>query len=958
MESSFIHKVALYIINNYNLKNNNLVVVFPNKRAAYNLREELRNNAKQTMWMPAIMSIEEAVTKWSGLELADKLDTLFELVAVDSELHNDRKKSISQFGGLAAQMASDFDEIDSFLVDAEKLFNYVTDDKMISIWDVTEISSHEKENDYIRFYKSLYGYYTCLRKRLLDEGKGYYGMITRLLAEDNKMLTNATCDSKIILAGFNALTASEEKMFRELVTSGIATTLWDFDNYYANDDSQNEAGIFARRLKKDYNIWFEHDFEFNDFGDNLLTKKRTINIIDSAGNTLQAKALQEQLSKSTDKNAAIVLVNEDLLIPVLNAIPKKDNDDCSIKVSMGYPIKMTAINGMTSLFFKLHRRRFSNNLLYIWPIFEILDLDIVKLTFDMEELHEISQWRKKKIKNEEYSINRDNIGFTENSDIERFVLLMTSKAENVTELVESLKQAVALIGWKAERRKDDGNNFIKAQIDEIHKSLVRIEEIIKKHSDIITENEAIESLFHVISGENTISLSSKDTDKKSNCNINIMGLLETRNLDFETMHLIGANEGVLPKNNSKGSFIPYFIRSAMNMPTNEKKQAVYAYHFYRLLQNCEHVFIYYNSDNEAEGDMSRFVMQIERELVPQSNGNTKINTLNFVSSNVRKETLSSPISIPKTQDIIEKLKEKLKNGMAPTTLQKYVACPLKFCFTYVFNISDNEEDENVQANQIGTKVHNDVLEEAFKKAKKDSGQEDYFIDSKQLDIIRTYAKENIDNLNLQQNGYNYLNKEIIRNFAMNYLKSETGNFYLIGTEMKLSKTIFINDVVCELTGTIDRIDRLMDGTIRICDYKTDKKIKDSDLKVGQATKKSKDNTTDDENNIPDEGNISHYSDMPEKARQLLIYKYLYMTNNNITDANKVTASIIGLTGHSNPYHELQINDTQYINDFLGKTENLLTDLLKEILNPEIPFNQTTEKRNCQICDFKDICCRD
>jgi len=193
---------------------------------------------------------------------------------------------------------------------------------------------------------------------------------------------------------------------------------------------------------------------------------------------------------------------------------------------------------------------------------------------------------------------------------------------------------------------------------------------------------------------------------------------------------------------------------------------------------------------------------------------------------------------------------------------------------------------------------------------------------------------------------------------MNYLKSETGNFYLIGTEMKLSKTIFINDVVCELTGTIDRIDRLMDGTIRICDYKTDKKIKDSDLKVGQATKKSKDNTTDDENNIPDEGNIKHYSDIPEKARQLLIYKYLYMTNNNITDANKVTASIIGLTGHSNPYHELQINDTQYINDFLGKTENLLTDLLKEILNPENPFNQTTEKRNCQICDFKDICCRD
>ena len=949
MEGSFLHKVALYIIDNYNLKNNSLTVVFPNKRAAYNLREELKSNAKQTMWLPEIVSIEEAVTKWSGLELADKLDTVFELIAIDSELNKGKTNSLSQFGGLAAQMASDFDEIDSFLVDAKKLFNYVTDDKMISIWDVTEMSQHEKENEYIRFYKSLYDYYTQLRTRLLQEKKGYYGMLTRLLAENKELLTQATRDGKIIFAGFNALTASEIEIFRELVKSGIATTLWDFDNYYADESSQNEAGIFARRLKKEFSTWFRHEFAFNDFSDNLLTKKRTINIIDSAGNTLQAKALQEQLSKSTEKNAAVVLVNEDLLVPVLNSIPKKENevDEYHIKVSMGYPIKMTAINGFTSLYFKLHRRRFSNNLLYIWPIFEIFDLDIVKLTFSNEELEEISQWRKKKLEDKEYSVKRDNMGFAKDSDTERLVMLMTAKTENVVELVDSLKKAVALIGWKAESKKNGENNFIKAQIDEIHKTLSRIDEIIGRNSGVVTDNESIESLFQIISRENRISLNSKDDNSQAERSINVMGLLETRNLDFDTMHLIGANEGLLPKNSNRGSFIPYFIRSEMNMPTNEKKQAVFAYHFYRLLQNCGNVFIYYNSDKDAEGDMSRFVMQIERELVPKSNGNTQINIRHFISSNAKKETLAAPISIPKTQDVLDKVKDKLKKGVAPTSLQKYVACPLKFCMAYVFKINDNEVDENVQANQIGTIVHNDVLETAFQKAKEETD----FISSGQLDKIRAYAKQIVENLNMPQNGYNYLNKEIVRNFAMNYLNAETGGFRLLGTETEMENTIYVNDVECRINGTVDRIDMLSDGTIRICDYKTDKKIEDKDLKVGEPPKKNRDENSDN-------GSVKRFDDIPEKARQLLIYKYLYLKNHADTDAKKITASLIGLTGHTNPYHDLKVFDEQFNSDFIGTMENLLTDFLQEILNPEIPFGQTANQKNCIICDFKDICCRD
>ena len=929
---TFINKVARYILSNYNLKNDSLTIVFPNKRAAFFLRNEMRELVNETIWMPKIMSIEEVVSQWSGLELADKLDVIFELVAIENDIHKDSGTNLSQFGGKASQMASDFDDVDNYMINAEDLFNYVTSEKKIGMWDVSELTPKEKENDYIRFYQSLYSYYTQLRERLLSKKKGYYGMLTRMLAEtnDDTQLKAGIKDDKVVFAGFNALTRCEEKIIDKLVKLGIATTLWDFDSYYV-DDPKNEAGTFARELKEKHPDWFHNEF---DISNNLLSKERNITIIDASGNTLQAKALQERLLTNINTNEAIVLVNEDLLIPVLNSMPQSIGNR-KIKISMGYPIRLTPINGLTNLYFKMHRHRFVNDQLYIWPILEIFNLDIVKLTFNNDELDRMNAWRNSMVRQKQYTVSIDNLGLGNGSDIEELVRLMTGATKNVVELLDNLKRIVTLFGRKTEYIKSQEGRFYRTQINEAYKTISRIDDILKQHSDYVTDNETVESLYKIVSRENSIKLvSEKDTDETeaNNGDIQIMGLLETRNLDFDSIHLLNVNEGSLPKNSCQGSFIPYFIRCNMGMPSNEKKQSVFAYHFYRLLQNCGNVNIYYNSDSESEDDRSRFVMQIERELVPKSNGKTKLTIKHFTNNNASSDTLVSPITIKKTEPVINKLKLKFEDSISPSTLQQYVICPLRFCFKYVYGIENNDVDENVQANTIGTFVHDLLKEIMFDKFGNS------VIDKNLLEQIKAEAKERLKNINLPQNAYNILNETVIRNFVINYLEKEEGNFAVVGAETELCHSIEVNGIKCNIKGTIDRIDRLNDGSIRISDYKTDRRIEKKDTVVSS--------------------DMTEFEQIPEKARQLMIYKYLYLKNNSNVEPKNVSAAIIGLTHHSDLYLNLESENTSLNNDFENTLEGIVKDIIAKILDPNEPFVQNTTNKKCNFCDYRNICVQD
>ena len=386
-QDTFISKLAQHIQSLYDLSKQELTVVFPNKRAAFYLRNAFKENCEQTIWLPQIISIQEAVTQWSGIMLADNIDLLFELIDIDAQLHIEQDSDLSVFGSQAAQMAKDFDEIDQYGIDAKSVFNYVLEHKKLGLWDFDTLKSKDKELKYLKFFQSLFDYYLRLRDRLAEQGKGYYGMITRHLAElPENELVDKIGDKCILFAGFNALTTTEERIINTLVKSGKAEVVFDYDAYYV-DDENNEAGLFARRYLQRHPQWLE-----NGISNALSTEAKTIHIISANGNTLQAKALQANLQESNDSNQAVILADEHLLIPVLNAIP--DNDTySSFKVSMGYPIAKAPVSQLIKEFFSLCRlktisRTINDNGterkaegLYLWPILRFMGLEIVKIVF-------------------------------------------------------------------------------------------------------------------------------------------------------------------------------------------------------------------------------------------------------------------------------------------------------------------------------------------------------------------------------------------------------------------------------------------------------------------------------------------------------------------------------------------------------------------------------------------------
>ena len=321
-EGSFIAKLANHIQSHYDLTKQELTVVFPNKRAAFFLRNAFKAQCKQTLWLPQMISIEEAVTEWSGYTLADNIDLLFALIDIDAQLHVAQNSDLSVFGSQAAQMAKDFDEIDQYGIDAKSVFEFVSNEKELKTWDVDGGHHTEKEIEYLQFFRSLHAYYQMLRERLTQENKGYYGMITRLLSElSEDELMAKIGDRHIIFAGFNALTSTEERIIDTLVKNDKAEVLFDYDHYYV-DDTINEAGTFARKYKQRHPKWLE-----NGISHALTTEPKTIHIISASGNAMQAKALQAKLQEihdekqdkaqeTQDEKQAVILADENLLIPV------------------------------------------------------------------------------------------------------------------------------------------------------------------------------------------------------------------------------------------------------------------------------------------------------------------------------------------------------------------------------------------------------------------------------------------------------------------------------------------------------------------------------------------------------------------------------------------------------------------------------------------------------------------
>lgn len=943
---AFIQNIIDYIFKNYDLSKDIVEVVFPNKRASVHFKRQIVSQLSKTSWMPITSSVQQAMEKWSGLHLVDSLDVALELMSINDKDANNKVLK-QNFFGLASQMAKDFDEIDQYKVDAKNLFESLNEVKIIENYTFSEYTlsnedSYKAQSKYLQFFSSLINYYSALRLNLFSRKVGYYGMITRCLSElPTDELVKRIDGKKIVFAGFNALTTTEEDVVVRLVENGNAVMLWDLDEYYINDKKQ-EAGRFAndffakhRNLagKKDYDNE-HHGISF--IGNALSTAEKEINVISVSGSSVQANALQLMMEKR--ENSVVVLADEALLIPTLNSLPDSVGE---INVTMGYPFANTPLYGFIDQIFRF-QHSLSDSKIDLWPLASFCDADFIKLVFNGKDYDSLMSWLKDKQSSSDLSLHvKDfsSIGISDDNqedgaseDLARFLTLSSTKWIDSKDCIENLK---SILRVSLQKIKDE-SYFVKNQISVAGKVLNKVESLIKKYDSV--EILDLQMLILQIGREMSIAM------KGEADGLQVMGLLETRNLDFDVVNMLSVNEGVIPKNKNSNSLIPYDVRKYYNLPTYNQQQAVYAYHFYRLLHNAKKINLFYNSlsDSSGLGEPSRFIRQIEYELVKK---NPKVKLQHFQYKSPIINLKSNIISVDKDDTMLKKITK-----LSPTSISTYLRCSLQYYWKYIMNINCDEVNEEIQMNVIGSIIHN-TLDELYRNFGNEIVTESKFLEVRNQYLDKCYQnalRNNNFRNGLPKTGFNSIIASVIDTMISRFLDNEhnivkENSLRILCTEKELS--FHLNNV--ELHGFADRID-LLNDKLRVIDYKTGS-VNPYDVSIS--------------------ANAKQLQDMHDKSIQLIMYKYLFikMLNSNTLgldealiahiEEENIVPGIIALQKMSNGVFELKVNNADLANDFEAQCDIMFEQLISDIFDKNNPFTQTDDTKVCGYCGFRNICKR-
>ena len=943
---AFIQNIIDYIFKNYDLSKDIVEVVFPNKRASIHFKRQIVSQLSKTSWIPITSSVQQAMEKWSGLHLVDSLDVALELMSINDKDANNKVLK-QNFFGLASQMAKDFDEIDQYKVDAKNLFESLNEVKIIENYTFSEYTlsnedSYKAQSKYLQFFSSLINYYSALRLNLFSRKVGYYGMITRCLSElPTDELVKRIDGKKIVFAGFNALTTTEEDVVVRLVENGNAVMLWDLDEYYINDKKQ-EAGRFAndffakhRNLagKKDYDNE-HHGISF--IGNALSTAEKEINVISVSGSSVQANALQLMMEKR--ENSVVVLADEALLIPTLNSLPDSVGE---INVTMGYPFANTPLYGFIDQIFRF-QYSLSDSKIDLWPLASFCDADFIKLVFNGKDYDSLMSWLKDKQSSSDLSLHVEDfssIGISDDNqedgaseDLARFLTLSSTKWIDSKDCIENLKSILRLSLQKIK----DESYFVKNQISVAGKVLNKVESLIKKYDSV--EILDLQMLILQIGREMSIAM------KGEADGLQVMGLLETRNLDFDVVNMLSVNEGVIPKNKNSNSLIPYDVRKYYNLPTYNQQQAVYAYHFYRLLHNAKKINLFYNSlsDSSGLGEPSRFIRQIEYELVKK---NPKVKLQHFQYKSPIINLKSNIISVDKDDTMLKKITK-----LSPTSISTYLRCSLQYYWKYIMNINCDEVNEEIQMNVIGSIIHN-TLDELYRNFGNEIVTESKFLEVRNQYLDKCYQnalRNNNFRNGLPKTGFNSIIASVIDTMISRFLDNEhnivkENSLRILCTEKELS--FHLNNV--ELHGFADRID-LLNDKLRVIDYKTGS-VNPYDVSIS--------------------ANAKQLQDMHDKSIQLIMYKYLFikMLNSNTLgldealiahiEEENIVPGIIALQKMSNGVFELKVNNADLANDFEAQCDIMFEQLISDIFDKNNPFTQTDDTKVCGYCSFRNICKR-
>jgi len=950
--SKFIDKIAQQIVEK-ELPLEHLVVVLPSERARKYLQSALFKACRKPIFSPKIITMNRWAYELSAVPIIDTTRALFKLYDTHLVVDKEEKQTFDEFLKWGRILLSDFDEIDRYLINSKDLFKNLSDIKDIENWsfsDPEELTEGQKK--YMRFWELLQDYYVDFNQRLEKDGECYMGKVYRNIANNIDVVFEKDKKAHFIFAGFNALSPAETSIIKQLYAMGKAEVFIDADEFYLNDKN-HEAGAFIRNLLGELKV---KSLPF--IVDKLKKESKEINIINCVQVTGQAKVsgtiLQTEIKPEELSETLVLLGDESLVVPVIKNIPRSV---LNANITLGLPLKNTAVKSWVDLMFTVqeHYRQFKNNQIYHKDFIRFIKHPFITGYCNDKEKISIAKIESDILKNNWAFIFRSKLNLEPRIAklVELFFQPWAIK-ENTYPL-DHIRTINEVIRNGLEHEKNAIERSVLYYFD---RSLIKLKNVLEEFQPTISLGT-----FKVLFNQHWINESVAYYGNPLD-GIQVMGLLETRLLDFKNMIVVGLNDGSMPPTNPIQSMIMMDLRRYFNLPTPRDKQGLFAHHFYRLLHHTERCWITYSSANRESGGMgepSRYILQLELELA-RANPNIQVQKRDYTITN--EEERSGITRIEKTETILKRLDDYFSNRTSVSALKTYLRCSLDFYYKYLLGLGQEEKvEEEVEASTFGSFIH-ETLEELYRpfalldkdgksleKQQRTVGASDVALMQKsQKEVLEKHFKDYFQ-YDETPIGRNYLGLEMVNHLTASFLKKEhsflkekQGHFFVIGLELILQKELVVHvkgvKKTLKFIGVIDRIDEL-DGEKRILDYKSGK-CSTTDVKITKA-----------KNNATEEEKVQKLLSLLRGQNhifQLLVYIMLFYDKFNYYPDKVGIISMINL--HDSPYFlENELTDTT--EELMEIFEKALTHIITEIYDPAIHFEHTGNSM-FNFCDYCEV----
>lgn len=959
----FLYQVATLFYQQYGAEIHRLAFVFPNRRAGLFFQKYLSEISEKPLFSPSILTINDLFMQLSGKHPADKIQMLFRLY----ELYKQRSgssESFDEFIYWGEMLLNDFDDIDKYMVDARMLFRNVSDLKSLdddfnylspeqvqairSFWSsFYPKGDSPNQQHFLELWEILYDLYAGLRTSLVKDGCGYDGMIFREVVEqlEKEPMSDFPFD-QVVFVGLNALSVSEERLLLALQKKGVADFYWDYVGPWVTDPD-NKASFFLERNLRLFPSRMQLPAT-----EPVQAEIRVMGVPSAIGQAkqvypiLQALADEQQLTDESALRTAIVLPDEHLLVPVLNAIPEAIQH---INVTMGYPLAGTPVAALMEYILTLQK-----NIRYIdrVPVFYFRDvLPILNHQYVMAAApEEVSQLVK--------DMTAGNRIYVHAADLNRHELLsiLFTPVQNTEELSDYLIHVLEALN--ACLRNNRPNPDDEEMISNSTQTTADIEQefifhyfaTVNRMKEVMREAKIemrLDTYFRLL--KRMTDLITIPFEGEPLSGLQVMGVLETRALDFDRLIILSMNEGIFPLKKAANSFIPYNLRRGFGLPTYEHQDSVWAYHFYRLIRRAKQVTLLYDTRTTGlqTGEVSRFVHQLRYHY--QYPLIDELVVYDVASSAV------PPISVQKTAEVEKLLSDFLFGGpraLSASAINTYLDCPLKFYFSVLEQIQEEDEiTETVERDVFGSILHK-VMEDLYAPFKGKLVTADLLKllrkDQPLLTgtIARAFAELFFKSPVVRPlEGENFLTGEMIRKYAEKILEQDAcfTPFHYIESEKKVRAAIALSDKrVVQLKGFIDRVDSL-DRVLRIVDYKTGSGKLEFESVEGLFDKEAK--------------------DRPKAVMQVFLYAWMYQQLPEYTGMPIQPAIYYLRTLFQRSFNPVveqkkgrgKADKVNSFQDFAADFEDKLRQCLDEIFNLDIPFTQTETGKACAYCSFRGLC---